>query len=331
MITVIAEAGVNHNGDINRAEAMIGAAAQAGADIVKFQAFSSAELVAQGTATAGYQRSNTGESDQAALLKRLELGAADFRRLGRICRNHCIEFLCTAFDVSMLSGLIDAGMRRIKIPSGELTNTVMLRQVAALHLPVILSTGMGTLEEVGRALAVLQDAGAGAVTILHCTSLYPAPDEAINLRAMVTMRETFGRPVGYSDHSMDDHIAIAAVALGAVMIEKHFTLDRNLPGPDHKASLEPAELAAMIRRIRAVERALGDGIKRPASGEVETAKLVRRSWHAARRLDAGAVLGTGDVVLKRPAHGLAPDVNLVGRTLKIAHEADEPIGIDDLA
>src|SRR4051812_39465508 len=167
---------------------MIAAAAQAGADVVKFQAFSSAELVAQGTATAGYQRSNTGEADQAALLKRLELGAADFDRLGRICRDHRIEFLCTAFDVSILGQLIDAGMRRIKIPSGELTNTVMLRQVAALHLPVILSTGMGTLDEVRRAVLALQDGGASEVTVLHCTSLYPAPDEAINLLAMITMR-----------------------------------------------------------------------------------------------------------------------------------------------
>jgi sialic acid synthase SpsE len=264
-------------------------------------------------------------------LRGLELNAGEFARLGQVCRDHGIEFLCTAFDVNMLGGLLDAGMQRIKIPSGELTNTVMLRQVGALHLPVILSTGMGTLEEVRRAVSVLQDAGAGEVTILHCTSLYPAPDEAINLRAMVTMRETFGLPVGYSDHSMDDHIAIAAVALDAVMIEKHFTLDRSLSGPDHKASLEPTELAAMIRRIRAVERALGDGIKRPASGEIETAKLVRRSWHAARRLAAGAVLGHGDVALKRPAHGLAPDVDLVGRTLKVAREADEPIRLNDLA
>lgn len=330
MVTVIAEAGVNHNGSIKRAEEMIAAAAEASADVVKFQAFSSADLVAKGTATAGYQRSNTGEANQAALLKRLELGAADFARLGKVCRDHDIEFLCTAFDLSMLGGLIDAGMRRIKIPSGELTNTVMLRQVAALHLPIILSTGMGTLDEVRRAVSVLQDEGAGEVTILHCTSLYPAPDETINLRAMVTMRETFGRPVGYSDHSVDDHITIAAVALGAVMIEKHFTLDRSLPGPDHQASLEPAELAVMIRRVRAVERALGDGIKQPASGEVETAKLVRRSWHAARHLDAGTVLGHGDVVLKRPAHGLAPDVDPLGRTLKIAHEADEPIRLNDL-
>jgi N,N'-diacetyllegionaminate synthase len=331
VITVIAEAGVNHNGDIGRAEAMVAAAAEAGADVVKFQAFSSAELVAQGTATAGYQRSNTGEADQAVLLKGLELSAADFARLGRACRDNRIEFLCTAFDVNMLGSLIDAGMRRIKIPSGELTNTVMLRQVAALNLPVILSTGMGTLEEVRRAVSVLQDGEAGEVTVLHCTSLYPAPEDAINLRAMVTMREAFGLPVGYSDHSMDDHIAIAAVALGAVMIEKHFTMDRGLSGPDHKASLEPAELALMIRRIRAVERALGDGIKQPAAGEAETAQLVRRSWHAARHLDAGTVLRHGDVVLKRPAHGLAPDVDPAGRMLKSAHAADEPIRLGDLA
>jgi N-acetylneuraminate synthase len=331
MVTVIAEAGVNHNGDLDRAHAMVAAAAQAGADIVKFQAFSAGELVAKGTATAGYQQSNTGESDQAALLKKLELKPADFAALGKTCRDHNIEFLCTAFDVGLLEMLIDAGMRRIKVPSGELTNTPMLRQIGALGLPVILSTGMGTLEEVGHAIDVLKACGAPDVTVLHCTSLYPAPDEAINLRAMATMRETFGLPVGYSDHSMGDHIAIAAVALGATMIEKHFTQDRNLPGPDHKASLEPLELAAMINRIRAVERSLGDGVKRPAAGEADTAKLVRRSWHAAYRLDAGTVLRAADVILKRPGHGLSPDADPVGRTLTQAREADEPIRMADLA
>jgi sialic acid synthase SpsE len=331
VVAVIAEAGVNHNGDIARAEALIAAAAKAGADIVKFQAFSADELVARGTATAGYQQSNTGESDQAALLKNLELRPADCARLSQVCRDNGIEFLCTAFDVNLLSGLVDAGMRRIKIPSGELTNSPMLRQVGEFKLPVILSTGMGTLDEVGRAISILQDSGAGEITILHCTSLYPAPDDAINLRAMLTMSEAFGLPVGYSDHSVGDHIAIAATALGAVMIEKHFTQDRNLPGPDHKASLEPAELAAMITRIRAVELSLGDGVKKPAAGEMETARLVRRSWHAARSLTAGIVLAAGDVVLKRPSSGLDPNNDPIGRRLTCSRNVDEPIRISDLA
>jgi len=330
MVTVIAEAGVNHNGDIARAEAMIEAAAKAGAEIVKFQAFSAAELVAKGTSTASYQRANTGETDQAELLRNLELDPRDFQRLGRVCRANGIEFLCTAFDTSLLARLIDAGMQRIKIPSGEVTNTQMLRRVSEFGLPVILSTGMATLEEVRRAVSVLQQSGAGEVTILHCTSLYPAREETINLRAMVTMRAEIGLPVGYSDHSIGDHIAIAAVALGAVMIEKHFTLDRNLPGPDHNASLHPDELATMIERVRAVERSLGDGIKRPAPEEEGTAALVRRSWRAARRLEAGAILAADDIVLKRPADGLAPDFDLVGRRLQHLREADEPIRAADL-
>jgi N-acetylneuraminate synthase len=330
MVTVIAEAGVNHNGERERAEALIAAAAEAGADIVKFQAFSARELVARNTKTATYQMANTGETDQAALLERLEFDMDDFAHLGLVCRTHGVEFLCTAFDASLLGPLIEAGMKRIKIPSGELTNVPMLRQAGAFGLPVILSTGMATIDEVESALSVLRQAGSGPVTVLHCTSIYPAPDETVNLRAMVSMGERFGVPVGYSDHSGGDHIAIAAVALGATMIEKHFTQDRNLPGPDHKASLEPDELSAMVDRIRSVERCLGDGIKRPAAGEADVARLVRRSWRAARPLAAGSVLTADDVVLKRPCNGLAPDVDLVGRRLRQARDMDEPIRAEDL-
>ena len=331
MVTVIAEAGVNHNGELARAEALVLAAAEAGADIVKFQAFSARELVARNTKTASYQMANTGETDQSSLLARLEFDMTDFARLAQVCRDHRVEFLCTAFDVGHLEPLIEVGMRRIKIPSGELTNVPMLRRAGSFGLPVILSTGMATGDEVESALEVLQRVGAGPVTVLHCTSIYPAPDAAINLRAMVTMGERFGVPVGYSDHSAGDQIAIAAVALGATIIEKHFTQDRELPGPDHKASLEPDELRAMIDRIRSVERCLGDGVKRPANGEAEIAKLVRRSWRAARPLAAGLVLTRDDVVLKRPCDGLAPDVELVGKRLRSAREADDPIRAEDLA
>jgi sialic acid synthase SpsE len=298
---VIAEAGVNHNGDRDRARALIDAAAEAGADIVKFQAFTPERLVARNTATTTYQLANAGAVDQRAMLAALALTAADFEALAHHCQERRVEFLCTAFDPDLVAAFVALGMKRIKVASGELTNSPALRQFARNDLPILLSTGMATLDEVERAVEVLRDAGAAEITLLHCTSLYPAPLESLNLSAMATMSRRFGLPVGYSDHSLGDHAAIAAAALGATIIEKHFTLDRALPGPDHRASLEPDELAAMIRRLREVARALGDGVKAPAPGEIETARLVRRSWHAARALSAGAVLAAHDVVLLRPA------------------------------
>jgi N,N'-diacetyllegionaminate synthase len=328
---VIAEAGVNHNGDLGRARAMVAAAAEAGTDIVKFQAFDPAGLVAAGTATAAYQHANTGLGDQQAMLASLALTSADFAALAAACTAQGVEFLCTAFDVDAIERLLGYGMRRIKVASGELTNTPALRRFARLGAPILLSTGMATLEEVGRAVAVLRDGGAGDVTLLHCTSLYPAPEETINLRAMAALHAAFGLPVGYSDHSLGDHVAVAATALGATVIEKHFTLDRDLPGPDHAASLEPGELAAMIRKVRATARSLGDGVKRPQPGELETARLVRRSWHAAHDLAAGVELREDDLVLKRPADGLAPDLSLIGRRTAVAIAADQPIVAEHLA
>jgi N,N'-diacetyllegionaminate synthase len=327
---VIAEAGVNHNGDLGRARAMVAAAAEAGADVVKFQAFDPAGLVAAGTATAAYQRANTGLADQQSMLASLALTPVDFEALAASCADHGIEFLCTAFDVDGIERLLGYGMRRIKVASGELTNTPALRRFARLGVPVLLSTGMATLDEVAQAVAVLRDGGAENITLLHCTSLYPAPEDTANLRAMTTLRDTFDLPVGYSDHTMGDHVAIAATALGAAVIEKHFTLDRHMPGPDHAASLEPAELATLVWKVRATARALGDGVKRPQPGELETARLVRRSWRAARPLAAGVVLADGDAVLKRPADGLPPDRSPVGRRLRHGLEADAPIRAEDV-
>lgn len=327
---VIAEAGVNHNGDLGVAKEMVAAARAAGADYIKFQAFRTEALVASGTATAAYQAANTEAGDQSSLLRRLELRPQDFAALVECCRAAGIGFLCTAFDVEQAKQLVAFGMDRIKVASGELTNFPSLIGLAKLNLPILLSTGMATLDEVGEAIGILRRAGAADVTLLHCTSLYPAPFEALNLKAMVTMREHFGLPVGYSDHSLGDHAAIAAVALGASVIEKHFTLDRRLPGPDHKASLEPGEFAAMVRRLRETAAAFGDGVKRPAPGELETAALVRRSWHAAHDLAAGTVLGEEDVALKRPATGLPPARSPVGRRLAVARAADEPIRSQDL-
>ncbi len=328
---VIAEAGVNHNGDAGRAREMVAAAASAGADIVKFQAFSAVGLVARGARSASYQSANTGVSDQAALLAGLELGRDAFAMLAEECRRHRIGFLATAFDVDAVEALVAMGMDRIKVASGEITNLPALRRFGALGLPVILSTGMATLAEIEAAVATLRAAGAGDITLLHCTSLYPAPPATLNLRAIPAMAAQFGLPVGYSDHSLGDHAAIAAGALGATAIEKHFTLDRGLPGPDHAASLEPDELAAMIRKLRDLSAMLGDGDKKPAPGEAETAALVRRSWHAARDLAAGTVLAGDDLTLKRPADGLAPACGLVGRQLRVAVGADAPITAADLA
>jgi len=322
---VIAEAGVNHNGDIGRAREMIAVAKKAGADSVKFQAFTAEGLVAAGTATAGYQAANTGISDQVELLRSLALSRRDFEMLARHCDDLGIEFLCTAFDVESVEALVAMGMRRVKVASGEMTNMPALRRFAALGLPVLLSTGMATLDEVMRSVAVLRDAGACDITLLHCTSLYPAPDTAINLNAMTTMRERLGLPVGYSDHSAGDHVSVAAVALGAAVIEKHFTLDHSLPGPDHKASLEPEELALFIGKLHATAISLGDGVKRPAPGEAEIAKVVRRSWHATRDLPAGTIIGERDVALKRPADGLSPDESPLGRTVSVFVAADSSI------
>lgn len=328
---VIAEAGVNHNGSLARARKMVRVAAQAGADYVKFQAFRAEELVSRHAATAAYQKKNSGARDQLSLLRKLELSLKDFAALAKECRRARIGFLVTPFDAAMTAPLVAMGMDRIKIPSGELTNEPMLRDLARFRLPVILSTGMATKAEVGRALSVLRRAGAKDVTLLHCTSLYPAPVDAINLRALATMRGAFGVKVGYSDHSLGDHVSIAAVALGASVIEKHFTLDRALPGPDHEASLEPAELKAMIARLRETAAALGDGVKRPARGEAAVARLVRRSWHAKHDLAAGTVLSKSDVVLKRPADGLPPASVPFGRRLKRARRMDAAIRADDLA
>ena len=327
---IIAEAGVNHNGDLGRARDMVAAAAEAGADYIKFQGFRADEIVTANAKTAAYQAVNTGLRKQHRLLRSLEIPLDEMAILAEECRSRAIRFLCTPFDVSMTGDLIDMGMDRIKVASGELTNTPALSRFAGFGLPVILSTGMATIDEVDTAVAALRDGGAGDITLLHCTSLYPAPPETLNLRAMTTLGERFGLPVGYSDHSLDDYAAVAATALGATVIEKHFTLDRSLPGPDHRVSLEPDELASMIVRLGNTALALGDGDKRPAPGETETARLVRRSWHAARGLSAGVRLGETDVMLRRPADGLAPADSPVGRVLAIPLALGAPIRVADL-
>ncbi len=329
-VQIIAEAGVNHNGEFDRALALVDAASEADADIVKFQAFRSRDLVADDAPTAAYQKDNTGHGEQRAMLERLELSLDQLAALASHCRARDIEFLCTAFDPAMIAALREMGMQRIKVASGELNNLPALALAAASGLPVLLSTGMATLEEVCLAVETLRRNGAGDITLLHCTSLYPAPMESVNLRAMQTLRESFDVAVGYSDHTLGDHVAVAAVALGASVLEKHLTLDRTLPGPDHAASLEPAEFAAMSARLRATALALGDGVKAPSPAELEVAEVARKSWHAAADLEAGAMLAAGDVCLKRPATGLSAAQSPVGHRLKIARAADEPIRKADI-
>lgn len=328
---VIAEAGVNHNGDRGLALKLVDAAADAGADLVKFQAFSAETLSSAAAPAAAYQSERTGQADQLAMLIGLELSRADFEAVADRCRSRGIAFLCTPFDLDMLDFLIALGMPAIKVASGELTNGPALERIGAKAMPVYLSTGMATLDEVRQALDAVRRAGATEVTVLHCTSLYPAPLETLNLRALASLQSELGVPVGYSDHSEGIHAAVAAVALGATVLEKHLTLDRSLPGPDHAASLEPDEMAEMIRAVRDVAAALGDGVKRPVPAEAEIARVARRSWHASRALPAGHRLAEGDAVPLRPEIGVSTNRPIVGRALARDVAAGAAILEEDLA
>ena len=331
---VIAEAGVNHDGSPERALELVDAAQRAGADAVKFQTFRADRLVTAGAAKAAYQRTTVpGDEGQYAMLKALELGEAALRRVRDRCDEVGIEFLSSPFDAESADLLDALGMRTFKVPSGEITNLPFLRHLGAKRKPVILSTGMAWLGEVETAVRTLQGAGATDVTLLHCVTEYPAPIEQVNLRAMHTLREAFGLPVGYSDHTTGIEASIAAVALGATVVEKHFTLDATLPGPDHKASLEPPAFAEMVAAIRRVEAALGDGRKQPAPCELANLTVVRKSLVAARDLVAGTRLGAADLAAKRPATGIAPTAwdEVVGRVLRRDVRADELLRWDDLA
>jgi N-acetylneuraminate synthase len=340
-VFIIAEAGVNHNGDADRALAMVDVAREAGADAIKFQSFSAKKLVARGTSKAEYQKRQTGEGDQFEMLAALEMSDALHGRLAERCAQQGIEFMSTPFDEDALNLLVGLGIKRIKAPSGELVNHPFLRRIASHDLPIILSTGMGTLDEIREAVEVIaqtrQKHGypasmAERVTILHCTSNYPAEAQELNLRAMVTIAEATGLPVGYSDHSLGIAASPAAVALGAQVIEKHFTLDRALPGPDHAASLEPAQLKAMIEQIRFVEQSLGSSEKAPTAAELKVRDVARRSVAAAADLPADKVLREEDLVLLRPGTGIAPKCmeTLLGRRLKNAVPAGQLLAWNDL-
>jgi N,N'-diacetyllegionaminate synthase len=303
---IIAEAGVNHNGDLAMALRLIDVAADAGADLVKFQTFSADRLVTTNAKKADYQIRTTDEGEsQHAMIRRLELTREMHETLIAHCASRGIGFFSSAFDTESIDLLVDLGLDRFKIPSGEITNLPYLRHVGRYGKPVILSTGMATMDEIGAALSVLEQAGTPIerVTVLHCSTEYPTPMTEVNLRAMLTIRDTFGVEVGYSDHTSGIEVSTAAVALGATVIEKHFTLDRRLPGPDHAASLEPGELKAMVAAIRNIEQALGDGIKRPTASELRNRPIVRKSLVAACPIRAGEVFTESNVGVKRPGTG----------------------------
>lgn len=321
---VIAEAGVNHNGSADLALQLVEAAARTGADAVKFQTFTADGLVTPGTVKAAYQEANTGAGDQYSMLRQLELPQTVYAALWRRATELGIEFMSTPFDEKAADMLIALGMKRLKIPSGELTNFPLLEYVATKNMPMILSTGMGTMAEVQEAIAVIKSTRAhlgfgtdlsDMLTLLHCTSNYPAAAAEVNLRAMHTLRAATKLPVGYSDHTQGTLTAIAAVAAGAVVLEKHFTLDGSLPGPDHRASLEPAEFTDMVRQIRSIEVMLGSGDKAPCAAELPIRALVRRSVTLKRALKANAPITAQDIVLLRPGTGIQPKdlANVIGK------------------
>lgn len=353
-VYVIAEAGVNHNGELAKALQLVDVAAEAGADAVKFQTFRAERLASREAGLADYQQRALGEAadSQRAMLERLELSESDHAAIREQCRDRQIDFVSTAFDVESLAFLVELGVPWLKIGSGELTNGPLLLAHARTDRHLVLSTGMANLGEVEMALAALAfgmtrdgepDSGRSLrdvlaepgswealrerVTLLHCTSQYPAPLEDVNLNVMDTLRTAFGLPVGYSDHTRGDVVSCAAVALGARMIEKHFTLDRDLPGPDHRASLEPDELAAMIRGIRSVECSLGDGIKQPRPSELSTREVARQVIVASRAIRRGDRIQLDDLATRRAGVGISPMHiwDLAGRIASRDYDAGEVV------
>ena len=327
-VYIIAEAGVNHNGQLDLALKLCDAAKEAGVDAVKFQTWKTENIVTSQARQAAYQTENTGvEESQYDMLKKLELSYDHFRYIKDYCKKIGIDFLSTPDEEESLEFLVNLGLPLIKVGSGEVTNIPYLRKIGSRKKPVILSTGMSNLAQVATAYDTLLTAGAPSVALLHCTTNYPCPVDEVNLKAMCTLRDAFKCQVGYSDHTMGLEIPVAAVALGAEIIEKHFTLDRTMDGPDHKASLEPAELKLMVQQIRNIEAALGDGIKRPNKSESENAKVVQKSILAKRPIKKGEVLTEDNLVAKRAGSGISSvywDV-IVGTKALQDYDIDEPI------
>lgn len=306
---IIAEAGVNHNGDVGLALQLVDAAANAGADVVKFQTFCADRMVTATAQKAEYQRnSESSNESQYQMLKRLELTRLMHLKLIEHCDSLNIKFFSTGFDLESIEMLIELGLDYFKIPSGEINNLPYLRYVGKQGKPIFLSTGMATIGEIELAIDALESAGTNRekITVMHCTSEYPTPMEDVNLKAMCSIGSAFGVNIGYSDHTEGTEVAIAAVALGAKVIEKHFTLDRSLPGPDHKASLEPDELKSMVSAIRNIERAMGDGVKKPCKNEIKNRSVARKSLVASKKIAAGELFSSENVAVKRPGFGMSP-------------------------
>lgn len=327
---IIAEAGVNHNGSLELAKKLIDVAVEAGVDAVKFQTFKADRLVSKSAQKAAYQKQTTSADEtQYEMIRKLELDESAHRELIRYCKENQIMFLSTPFDHDSIDLLNDLGMPIFKIPSGEITNLPYLRHVGRLGKGVILSTGMADLGEIEEALDVLMQSGVPKenITVLHATTEYPCPIEEVNLRAMQTIGAAFGVKVGYSDHTQGIEVPIAAVAMGACVIEKHFTLDRTMEGPDHKASLEPQELKTMVQAIRHIDQALGNGIKKPSKGETKNIAIARKSIVAAREIKIGEPFSAQNITTKRPGTGISPMCwdEIIGRTALRDFAADEMI------
>ena len=330
--TIIAEAGVNHNGDLELARELIDSAAAAGADYVKFQTFLSDAIVSARAPKAEYQKSRDGSASQLEMIRRLELPFEKHSELARYATERGVSFASTAFDHASLDLVKDLGVDFLKVPSGEMTNLPYLRRVGRTGMPVIASTGMCTMNEIGAAVDVLLEHGTKKkdLRILHCNTQYPTPMDDVHLRAMATIREAFDVDVGYSDHTLGIEVPIAAVALGATVIEKHITLDRSMPGPDHAASLEPGELSAMIASIRNIERALGNAAKGPTPSERANREIARKSIVASRRIEKNEPFSEANLTVKRPGDGLSPMRwdEVTGRLASRDYEPDEPIELD---
>lgn len=306
-VFIIAEAGVNHNGSLKWAKEMVIEAREAGADAIKFQTFKSEKLVSTFAEKAAYQIENTGSADESQLemVKKLELSFDDFRELQAYSKEKGIQFLSTPFDLESIDFLNQLEMPFWKLPSGEVTNYPYLVKIAQTHKEIVMSTGMCTLDEISEALAVLRENGAGKISLLHCNTEYPTPMEDVNLKAMETLKKAFGTSIGYSDHTKGIEVPIAAVAMGATIIEKHFTLDRNLEGPDHKASLEPSELKAMVQAIRNIENAIGTGDKKPTPSEIKNMAIARKSIVAGQPIKKGEAFTEQNITTKRPGTGIS--------------------------
>lgn len=329
MTLIIAEAGVNHNGDINLAKKLVEKAAEAGADFIKFQTFQSDSLVTEAAELAEYQKNSQPQIDtQQTMLRSLELNKTDHKELIKHSKKYNIDFLSTGFDIDSLNMLSAFNPKIYKVPSGEVTNFQYLTHISSLAKKLILSTGMSTINEIGSALDVLMSSGMKKknITILHCNTAYPTPISDVNLNAMLTIKNEFNISVGYSDHTLGIEVPIAAVALGAEVIEKHITLDRAMQGPDHQASLEPIEFKNMVSSIRNIEQAMGDGVKKPSPSEIPNILVARRSLVAAKRVSKGSIFRNEDITAKRPAEGINPMlINSV-----IGTKAVKDFEVDDL-